>query len=515
MAFTTKQWIPWTLALGAGVVGFATYPAARAADRAVGAPVVMTHADELKREMAAVGVTSIPPVSVQNSPATYVLDDKAAMGNMTLPDPLTMNNGKKVTTASEWKKRRQELLTLLQTEVYGVRPKSIPKVTWTVANTSKGITVTGRGGGPSATYREADVVTKNLIGRVDNKAYPDLNVTIQAQMIAPANAVGVPAVIVFGGGAFALPSGVAATTNACPAPAPAAGAGRGAAPAPTAAPPMPVDAEEVLKKGWAIVYMNSASVQADGGCGLTQGIIGLVNKGQPRSVTDWGVLSAWGWGASRVLDYLETDKMVDARRVAPMGASRSGKAALIGMVLDERFATGFIASSGEGGAKLNRRKYGETVDDVAANYYFWMGNNFLKYAGNWDKMPVDSHDLFAVLAPRPVFVSGGALHEMNSDGTYKTTIIANGTQQVTPFGGTTSDAWVDPKGSYLAQVAANPVYELLGKKGVQTPFPAIDTPVLAGDMGFYQHTSGHTATPAWPIFVKFAAKYWDNAPAKK
>jgi hypothetical protein len=502
------------MALGAGIAAFGMYPSARAAERAA-APVIMTHADELKREMANVGVTSIPPVSVQNSPATYPLDDKVAMGNATLPDPLTMKNGSKVTSAGQWKKRRQELLDLLQTEVYGVRPKSIPKVTWTVANTSKGITVTGRGGGPSATYREGDVITKNLIGRVDNKAYPDLNVTIQAQMVAPANAVGVPAVIVFGGATFALPEGVPATTNLCQQPAAAAGAGRGgAAAAAPQPPPMPVDAEEILKKGWAIVYMNTASVQGDGGCGLTQGIIGLVNKGQPRSVTDWGVLSAWGWGASRVLDYLQTDKMVDAKRVAPMGASRNGKAALVGMALDDRFYTGFIASSGEGGAKLHRRKYGETVDDVATNYYFWMGNNFLKYAGQWDKMPVDSHDLFAVVAPRPVFVSGGALHEMNADGTYKTTIVANGTAQVTPFGGATSDAWVDPKGSYLAMVAAAPVYTLLGKKPVQEPFPAIDTPLLDSDMGFYQHTSGHTAAPAWPVFVKFAAKYWD-APAGK
>jgi hypothetical protein len=522
------------------------YAPARAADRAAG-PVVMTAADELKREMDNVKVSTLPPTSVQNSPATYPMDEALATPYPNLPDPLTMNNGTKVKTASQWKARRAEILATLEREVYGIRPKSTPKVTWQVASEIKGIPVqTGnlRGGGPAApptVLRENDAVTRNLVGRVDNRSYPELDVTILAQEILPANAANVPVVIEFGGANFTLPEGVKPTTNACPAPAraggpaPAPAAGRGAAPGPPAAaaggagrggagrgaagrggtvaaapaPSVPAEVEQLLAKGWGFVNLNVNSVQADSGCGLTQGIIGLVNKGQPRSVTDWGVLSAWGWGASRVLDYLQTDKRVDAKRVATMGHSRNGKAALVGLALDERFSTGFISSSGEGGAKLNRRKYGETVDDVATNYYYWMGNNFLKYTGQWDKMPVDSHDLIALVAPRPIFVSGGNFPEMNADGTYRSIITATGQQQIVAFGGT-SDAWVDPKGSYLAEVGASPVYELLGKKGVQTPFPKIDTPLLDADEGFYQHTSGHTPAPAWPVFIKFASKYWDR-----
>jgi hypothetical protein len=131
--------------------------------------------------------------------------------------------------------------------------------------------------------------------------------------------------------------------------------------------------------------------------------------------------------------------------------------------------------------------------------------------GQWDKLPVDSHDLFALVAPRPVFVSGGNDPEKNADGTYRAIIAPNGTQQIVAFGAT-SDAWVDPKGSFMAARAANPVYVLLGKKPIDETFPPIDTPVLDGDIGFYQHTAGHTAAPAWPVFVKFVSKYWD-APA--
>ena len=117
-------------------------------------------------------------------------------------------------------------------------------------------------------------------------------------------------------------------------------------------------------------------MQADCGAGLTSGIIGLVNKGQPRALDDWGALSAWGWGASRLLDYFETDKAVDAKRVGVQGHSRSGKAALVAMAFDERFAIGYISSSGQGGAKLNRRKYGETIENVANSFYHWMAGNY-------------------------------------------------------------------------------------------------------------------------------------------
>ena len=244
--------------------------------------------------------------------------------------------------------------------------------------------------------------------------------------------------------------------------------------------------------------LNTGSVQGDCGAGLQAGIIGLVNKGQPRGLDDWGALSAWGWGASRVLDYLATDPAVDASRVGVQGHSRAGKAALLAMALDERFAIGYISSSGQGGAKLHRRKYGETIENLATRFYYWMGGNYLKYTGRWDALPVDSHELIAACAPRPVFISAGnGPGATNPDGTVEI-----------------NDAWVDAKGSFLAAVGAAPVYDLLGRRGLgTTEMPAIDTAVVDGDLGFRQHTSGHTPNPTWPTFLTFADRYFATSAA--
>jgi hypothetical protein len=228
-----------------------------------------------------------------------------------------------------------------------------------------------------------------------------------------------------------------------------------------------------------------ASIQADNGAGLTQGVIGLVNKGQPRKVDDWGALRAWGWGASRAMDYFETDKSVDAKKVGLEGHSRYGKATIVAMADDNRFAIAFVSSSGEGGAKLHRRNWGEQVENVAApNEYHWMAANFLKYSGplTVNDLPVDSHELIALCAPRPVFLSAGA---------------------------TAGDGWVDAKGSFLAGVGAEPVYKLLGKKGLGTSeFPPIETALMDGEVSFRQHTAGHTPAPNWPVFLTFAERYF-------
>jgi hypothetical protein len=242
-------------------------------------------------------------------------------------------------------------------------------------------------------------------------------------------------------------------------------------------------------------------VQADNGGGLTQGIIGLVNKGQPRKPDDWGSLKAWAWGAGRLLDYFETDKAVDAKRVGVEGHSRYGKATLVTMAYDERFAIAYVSSSGEGGAKLHRRKYGELVQNVAGtNEYHWMAENHTKYASDWNAMPVDSHELIAMCAPRPVFISAGNGPNMNPDGTVK--LKEDGTAE------SINDAWVDAKGSFLAAAGAGPVYKLLGKKDMgTTEFPKLETGLMAGDIAFRQHSSGHTDGPNWPVFLTFADRY--------
>jgi hypothetical protein len=242
--------------------------------------------------------------------------------------------------------------------------------------------------------------------------------------------------------------------------------------------------QQVLAKGWGYAVLIANSVQADNGAGLTEGIIGLCNKGQPRKPDDWGALRAWAWGASRALDYFETDNAVDAWRVGIEGHSRYGKAALMAMAYDPRFAIAYVSSSGEGGAKLFRRNWGEIVENVASSgEYHWMAGNFIKYAGplNAGDLPVDAHELIALCAPRPVFISGGA---------------------------TQGDGWVDAKGMFMAAAAAGPVYKLLGKKDMGTTnFPPVGTPLLEGDIAFRQHSDGHSDAPNWPTFIEFASRY--------
>jgi len=247
---------------------------------------------------------------------------------------------------------------------------------------------------------------------------------------------------------------------------------------------------QVLAKDWGFAVLSPTSYQADDATGMTEGIIGLVNKGQPRGVEDWGGLKAWAWGASRLLDYLQTDKSVDGSRVGIEGHSRMGKAALVAMAYDPRFAVLYSSSSGEGGAKLYRHIYGEPLSHIESNYYYWMGGNLMKYAGPMTPgdLPVDNHELIALCAPRPVFIGAG-LSTRNETGK-------------------PGDGWADAQGMFLAEVAAGPVYKLLGKKDLGTAeFPAMETAVIEGDLGFRQHGGGHTPAPNWPTFLNFANKY--------
>lgn len=494
------------------------------------AHVVMSSQQDRQLAMDQLKITMFPSGPGAYLASTY--DQGTADPYPNLPDPLTFNDGTKVKTASQWPKRRSEIVELFDREVYGRRPKNIPKVTWTVAGTTDGMTA----GVP--------MITKQLVGRVDNAGYPELNVTLLATLSTPKNATGpVPVVMMFGGGG-AAPAGVP-TTTACtlPSAAPAVAAGAAAPPvapvqnaargaggppvfggaatgaargaAPAAAPREPSAQEQIVMRGWGYANVSTASIQADNGQGLTCGIIGLINKGQPRKLDDWGVLSAWGWGMSKVLDYFETDKAVDAKKVAVQGHSRDGKGALVALAYDERFLTGFISSSGQGGAKLHRRKYGESIENIAAtNEYHWMAGNYLKYAGHWDALPVDSHELVAMVAPRPVFLSTGNGPDLNPDGTVKMMQPgAPGFQAsrgpIEQQAANINDAWVDPKGTFLAGVGAGPVYTLLGKKDLGTKeFPKIETAVMTGDIAFRQHTSGHTPGPNWPFFLEFASRYF-------
>jgi len=415
-------------------------------------PVKLTAEQDHQRMMALLHITSLRPPRDGMNPksANYAnYDESKANPYPLLPDPLVLKNGQKVTTPEIWwNQRRPEIVEDFDREIYGRVPENTPKVNWQVIGT------TAEPGGDIPT------VTKELVGHVDNSSYPFITVDIKLTLTTPSDATSpVPVIMEFGWGGF--------WGNR-----------------PRRAGGEPGWKQQVLAKGWGYAVIIPTSIQADKGDGLTQGIIGLCNKGQPRKVDDWGALRAWAWGASRALDYFETDKSVDAKRVGLEGHSRYGKAALVAMAYDPRLAVVFVSSSGEGGAKLHRRNWGEIVENLASSgEYHWMAGNFLKYAGplNWNDLPVDSHELIALCAPRPVFISAG---------------ITNG------------DGWVDAKGMFMAAAAAGPVYKLLGKKDMgTTQFPPTGTPLIDGDIAFRQHHGGHTPGPNWPTFLTFAERY--------
>ena len=426
-------------------------------------PVVhLTAEQDHQRLMDLLHIASLRngPDGDPKSPRAANFDESKVSANIKLPDPLLLSDGKRVAMPQLWwDQRRLEILELFNREIYGRVPKETPGVKWEIVSTT------------NETVAGIPVVTKKLVGHVDNSSYPLITVDIQLTLSTPAKATGpVPVMMEFGLSAEALEAIKKRLSEAQL----QALFGDG-----------PKWQEEVARMGWGYATLIPATVQADNGAGLTEGIIGLVNKGQPRKLDDWGALRAWAWGASRALDYFETDKAVDAKQVGIEGLSRYGKAALVTMAYDPRFAIGFIGSSGAGGAKIWRRNFGEQVENVAStSEYHWMAGNFLQYAGplTVNDLPVDQHELIALCAPRPVFISSGS-------------------QQV-------EGGWVDAKGMFLGGVGAGPVYKLLGKRDLgSTEFPPIETALIDGDIAFRQHTGGHTTGPNWPTFLTWASRY--------
>lgn len=259
---------------------------------------------------------------------------------------------------------------------------------------------------------------------------------------------------------------------------------------------------QLVGAGWGFVLFDPASVQADDGAGVTRGIIGLVNKGQPRKPEDWGSLRAWAWGAGRGLDYLETDPAVDAKHVGIEGVSRYGKAALVTMAFDQRFAMVLVGSSGKGGATLLRRNFGEAVESLTGSEYYWMAGNFMKYGAsdatfgsmNPGDIPVDSNELIALCAPRLTFISYG--------------IPAKGDAK-----------WLDHEGSWMAAVDASRVFALLGAKGSAVEgdyrtarMPPVNTGLLDDQLAWRQHDGGHTDAPNMKYFLEWADKFIGHTP---
>jgi hypothetical protein len=453
-------------------------------------PAAWTTAQDHANMLQQLGITKLRPgpsgrtgPDVTN-PANY--DPAKANPFPDLPELLVTKSGAKVTSPEQWwSVRRPEIVEEFEREVIGRVPKNVPKVTWEVTKT-----VNTEVGGIA-------VVAKQVIGHVDNAAHPAISVDIRMAVVVPAGArARVPVLMMFGFGGMPgeAPPGRGGFGGGAPKKAP-----DGSVPkvAPKAAPVFadPPSTEQLIAAGWGYVSLSTTSVQADNGAGLTKGIIGLTNKGRPRRPDDWGSLRAWAWGAARGLDYLETDPAVDAKRVGIEGVSRYGKAALVTMAFEPRFAVVLIGSSGEGGAKLHRRNFGEAVENLTGSgEYHWMAGNFLKYGAdessfgsrNAGDIPVDAHQLIALCAPRPTFVSYGIPEKGDAN-------------------------WLDQQGSYMATVAAGPAFRLLGARdlGVTENYrtakmPPVNTGLVGGELAWRQHDGGHEDRSNMKHFIAWA-----------
>jgi (4-O-methyl)-D-glucuronate---lignin esterase len=431
------------------------------------------HADMLRQ----LGITKLRPGAngraVAGEPGAANYDPDKANPFPDWPDVLTLKDGRKVTTAEMWwQRRRPEIAEDFERDVYGRVPGDVPKVTWAVTETVE----TTVGGQP--------VVARRVVGHVDNSAYPAIAVDIKMAVVVPVNAKGpVPTLMMFGAGS--MPGDPVFRFPGMQDP---------------AAPP---STDQLIGAGWGYVSLRTASIQADNGAGLTAGIIGLTNKGRRRTPEQWGSLRAWAWGAARALDYLETLPAVDAKRVGIEGVSRYGKAAIVTMAFEPRFAVVLVGSSGEGGAKPHRRNFGEAVENLTGSgEYHWMAGNFLKYGAaeasfgtrNANDIPVDAHELIALCAPRPTFISYGIPEKGDAN-------------------------WLDQQGSYMATVAAGPVFRLLGTRdlGVVEDYrvakmPPHDTGLLEGTLAWRQHDGGHEDRSNMSFFIAWANRLLNYTP---
>jgi hypothetical protein len=478
-------------------------------------PVAFTAEQDHQNMMDQLGIKALRPGPSGNekAPNHANYDEATANPYPNLPDPLTMNDGRKVTGPEMWwKERRPELVEMFSEQVYGRVPLNAPKVSWRV--TAEDHEMIGF----------TPVIAKDLIGEVDNSAYPAISVRIHMTLVTPARAsAAVPVLMMFSRAGFPSPNEPSAeeferinkawkAMLARQDPSLEEVFAKHPAWQPVKATPFqfpqlnedgdPPNTWQLVAAGWGFALFDPASVQADDGAGITRGIIGLVNKGQPRRPDDWGALRAWSWGAGRGLDYLETDPAVDSKHVGIEGVSRYGKAALVTMAFDQRFAMVLVGSSGKGGATLLRRNFGEAVESLTGGEYYWMAGSFMKYGAseasfgsmNPGEIPVDSNELIALCAPRLTFISYG--------------IPAKGDAR-----------WLDHQGSFMATVDASRVFSLLSAKGLAVDgdyrvakMPSVNEGLLDGQLAWRQHDGGHTDAPNMKWFIQWADKFIGHTP---
>ncbi len=387
----------------------------------------------------------------------------------TLPNPLVMASGRRVTSARMWiEKRRPQLLKLFEENVYGRSPGRPSDMIYRVTSVDRNAL-----GGKAI----RKLVTIFLNG---NKPGPRIHLLIYLPKNAPGPVPMFLGLNFSGNQSISLDPGIPLSKGWMPGP--HWGVVNDHATEATRGVQMcrwPV--LEILSRGYGLATAYYGDIEPDYNGGLVHGVRGMYLKpGETHVAPDqWGAIGAWAWGLSRAMDYLQTDKDVDAHRVAVLGHSRLGKTALWAGAQDTRFALVISNCSGEGGAALSRRWFGETVKSINTNFPWWFCGNFKKYNNDVNALPVDQHELIALIAPRPVYIASAA-----------------------------GDLWADPKGMFLAAKAASPVYKLLGTSGFGgTQMPGIDQPIMTR-IGFHLRSGPHNMTDYdWAQYLNFADKY--------
>jgi hypothetical protein len=423
------------------------------------------------------GLALVGPVSAARAQQDHTNLDEDKVGTYTLPPLLTAGDGSPVRTAAQWTaKRRPEIMALYEDNVYGHTPAALPADLTTAV-----VEEDAHALGGSAHRKQIEI-------RFPKHAdAPVLHVLLYTPAAAKAP---VPTFLVIhfnGNWAVIDDPGVRLheiwdrkTKQRVK---PAADVARGTS--------KEWDIPLVLARGYGIAVLHYGDIEPDfdGGAGMPFGVRALFWKAgqKDREADDWGAIGAWGWGMSRALDYLRTDKQVDGNRVAAVGQSRLGKTVLWAGARDQRFAMVIASCSGEGGAALSRRDYGENLDNMTTRYLYQFGERFKRFHKNWDALPVDAHMLIALMAPRPLLLNTGS-----------------------------EDKWSDPRGEFLAAQAASPVYALFRKQGLAgLAQPPLDTPVLR-DLGFHEHTGRHAILATdWKVFVDFADRFLKKTGGKK
>jgi hypothetical protein len=400
---------------------------------------------------------SAPRTEVAGIPVNY---DEARVGTYTLPDPLVLASGKPVRDANTWRdQRRPEIVRLFEESQFGRSPGRPAAMNFDVFD--KGTPAFDG----KATRRQVTICfSKDKAG-----AKMDLLIYLPAGAAKP-----VPLLLNLG---FSANS--SAVDDPGVKPGEIWGRDRKRVPAPHGMGLGRLNVAPLLERGFGVATVYYGDIDPDFLGGVPLGVRALYLKpGQTEPPPgEWGSIAAWAWGLSRALDYLETDKGVDAKRVAVMGVSRLGKTVLWAGADDTRIAMVIASCSGEGGAALSRRNYGETIAHLTApsRYPYQFCANYASYANRVDRFPVDAHMLIALMAPRPVLLQTGD-----------------------------TDVWSDPRGEFLAAVAAGPVFKLLGKQGLETDqMPAAGQPIL-NTIGYYMHAGGHGMIPSdWEQILKF------------